>query len=90
MLGKIYEYSSHSQIVKRLQLQPNLFTDEKCSKCIPDCSNTIYDPMITAVPFRQCDETNLGVSPLCNIDKTKLPNPKKFTYQVYDLTFEAI
>ena len=56
--------------------------DEKCSKCIPDCSNTIYEPMITTVPFRKCDESNLGVSWLCNIDNTKLPNPTKFAQQV--------
>ena len=26
--------------------------DDKCSQCVPDCGSTIYEPMITAIPFR--------------------------------------
>ena len=45
--------------------------DETCTKCLPDCSNTIYDPSITSVPFRRCDSSNLGVSHLCNLDDSR-------------------
>jgi len=36
-------------------------TDEKCSHCLPECSNTIYEKRITAIPFRKCDSSNLEI-----------------------------
>jgi hypothetical protein len=56
--------------------------DDKCAKCLPDCSTTLYEPMITTVPFRGCDETNFGVSRFCNADNAQLPNPTMFARQV--------
>ena len=47
-----------------------------------DCSTTIYEPMITTIPFRRCDESNLGVSTFCSLDNQNLPYPTKFSQQV--------
>jgi hypothetical protein len=40
--------------------------------------------MITTIPFRRCDESNLGISRFCSLDDSKLPNPTKFSKQVLD------
>ena len=42
--------------------------DDLCSHCLPDCKTDIYHSMISSVPFRPCDESNLGVSSLCNLE----------------------
>jgi hypothetical protein len=60
----------------------SLVPDNECSKCLPDCSTTVYEPYTTAVPFRKCDSGNLGVSRLCNLSNKALPQPSKFGYQV--------
>jgi hypothetical protein len=60
----------------------NNIPDDTCSYCLPDCSTTIYDTSITAVPFRRCDSSNVGVSKLCTLDNTKLPLPTRFGRQV--------
>jgi amiloride-sensitive sodium channel len=57
-------------------------SDDSCNYCLPDCSNTIYESSITAVPFRRCDSTNLGMSKLCNLDNINLAQPTKFGKQV--------
>jgi len=44
------------------------FSDSLCSHCLPDCTTDIYHSMITSIPFRPCDESNLGVSSLCNLE----------------------
>ncbi len=41
-------------------------TEETCQHCLPDCQKTIYNPSVTTLPFRLCQESNLGVSQLCN------------------------
>ena len=34
----------------------------QCADCTPDCEFVIYEPTITAVPFRKCDFRNLGIN----------------------------
>ena len=41
--------------------------DGHCDYCFADCATTMYDSSISAAPFRPCDHTNLGVSPICNL-----------------------
>jgi hypothetical protein len=55
-----------------------------CSHCLPDCRTTIYHPVFTALPFKQCDESNLGISRFCNLDDESLPEPKIWGQQVLD------
>ena len=50
--------------------------DSRCTHCLPSCSGTVYTPTVTTVPFRRCNNLNIGVSPLCKIHDKKLPNPK--------------
>ena len=38
--------------VKFLEFMNGDIPDEVCSHCLPDCSTTIYEPMITTIPFR--------------------------------------
>ena len=56
-----------------------------CKHCLPDCSTTKYKSSISAAPFRSCDRTNLGVSPLCDLstDSNMMMNPPlwKFTME---------
>ena len=42
--------------------------DSVCVKCLPDCDSIIYEPTITALPFRACNNRNQGVSPLCDVE----------------------
>jgi hypothetical protein len=39
---------------------------------------------MTTVPFRRCDESNFGVSKFCNLEDSKLPEPKIWGQQVLD------
>ena len=41
--------------------------DSHCDYCLADCNTTLYGSSISAAPFRPCDHTNLGVSPICNL-----------------------
>ncbi len=45
----------------------------ECDDCLPDCAGTIYEASVSAVPFRNCDNRNLGVSKMCNLDETLEP-----------------
>ena len=47
----------------------------KCAHCLPDCQATIYDASITALPFRRCDNKNMGVSKMCNFQSKVLSPP---------------
>ena len=51
-----------------------------CDKCLPDCDRIQYEPSITALPFRNCDTRNQGVSKLCNVEND-LVNIKKLFMQ---------
>jgi hypothetical protein len=54
--------------------------DDQCAICLPDCSQTIYEPSMTAVPIRRCDSSNLGVSQLCNINYNRYTQKKACTF----------
>jgi Amiloride-sensitive sodium channel len=60
----------------------NLVPDDECSNCLPDCSTTIYEPDLFAIPFRRCDSSNLGVSRFCNLNNKALSQPAKFGTQI--------
>ena len=62
----------------------NNVPDEECSRCLPDCNNVIYQPSVTAVPFRRCDFRNLGVSPLCNLEFNSLTEPWIWSRQLLE------
>ncbi len=70
------------QSIDFLKYMVTNITDELCSYCVPDCSTTIYQPTVMAVPFRPCDSSNLGVSRLCNLNSKDLPQPTKYGTQV--------
>ena len=38
---------------------------KNCQHCLPDCSSTIYQTRVTAVPFRTCELANIGSSGMC-------------------------
>ena len=40
-----------------------------CKECLRDCSSTKYKSSISSAPFRKCDQTNIGVSPLCDLSE---------------------
>ena len=58
--------------------------DSQCRHCLPSCSTTIYNPTLTLLPFRRCDDTNVGVSDLCNLNDPTIPDPKIWAQQVID------
>jgi hypothetical protein len=57
---------------KFFQLMNDEISDSLCSHCLPDCSFTFYEPSVVAVPFKQCDASNFGVSQFCQF-KTSQP-----------------
>ena len=62
---------------KNFQLIFKNVDDEKCTNCLPDCISTHYKTSLTSAPLGYCDETNLGLSPLCDLsfDKDLMVNP---------------
>ena len=42
-------------------------TDGDCKYCLPDCNATKYKTSLSSAPFKRCDRTNVGISPLCSI-----------------------
>ena len=50
---------------RRFQILLDELPDNKCKECLPDCSITKYKARTSSASFRNCDRTNLGVSPLC-------------------------
>ena len=67
---------------KFLQDMVNDNSENACSYCLPDCSITIYEPIVTTIPFSKCDYTNIGISPICDVNDDSLPQPTKFSAQV--------
>ena len=57
---------------------------DTCKDCLVDCEYTEYSAAVTAVPFRVCDNKNLGVSRLCNIENPFGPNPGIYGTQIFD------
>ena len=35
-----------------LGFMSDILPKDECSHCVPDCNRTIYDPIVTAVPFK--------------------------------------
>jgi hypothetical protein len=70
------------QAIQFYEYMFNDIPDDVCSYCLPDCVNTIYHPVVTSLPFKTCDESNLGISRFCNLDDTSLPSPKIWGEQV--------
>ena len=72
------------QAIQFYEIMFNEIPDDVCSYCLPDCANTIYHPVVTSLPFKTCDESNLGISHFCNLDDLSLPSPKIWGEQVRD------
>jgi len=65
------------------QIMTNKIPDNLCSKCLPDCSVTTYNPTITVQPFDTCDANNIGVSQFCSINLNQpLPMQMKLVTQI--------
>ena len=56
--------------------------EEECPNCLPSCSMTHYHQSISSSPFRRCDDLNLGVSKLCNLNDKQLSDPKIWATQI--------
>ena len=52
---------------KQFQTLLEEMPDDNCEECLPDCSITKYKARISSAALRNCDHTNLGVSPLCDL-----------------------
>ena len=57
--------------------------EDKCLECLPDCTSTIYSSRVSAAPFRPCDHTNLGSSPMCDLENKDM-NPAIWRQMVQD------
>ena len=57
-----------------------------CRDCLRDCSSTKYRSSISSAPFRKCDQTNIGVSPLCDLTeedpRMMMMNPPIWKHEV--------
>jgi amiloride-sensitive sodium channel len=51
-----------------LEAMANEVPENACTHCLPDCSRTVYQPIISAQEFRACDEKNFGMSELCSFE----------------------
>ena len=51
--------------------------------CYPDCESTVYSTKVTTAPFRNCDQSNMGLSRLCTIGRqSNGPVPQKWADDV--------
>jgi hypothetical protein len=57
---------------------------DMCPHCLADCSKTIYQPVVTAAPFRTCDDSNFGTSHFCTLEDPALPQPRIWGKQIKD------
>ncbi len=53
---------------KFLEAMANDVPENACTHCLPDCSRTFYQPIISTQEFRACDEKNFGMSELCSFE----------------------
>jgi acid-sensing ion channel, other len=51
-----------------LEAMANDVPENACTFCLPDCSRTVYQPIISTQEFRACDEKNFGMSELCSFE----------------------
>ena len=54
-----------------LELTP----DGHCDYCLPDCISTIYNTQVSSAPFKPCDHSNIGASPMCQFSTKNDLNP---------------
>ena len=57
-----------------------------------DCKGTDYHSTVTAVPFRECDDKNMGVSLLCDLTGDDVVDPPIYGHSIryeYDPTRNA-
>lgn len=61
------------------------FSNNSCKHCLPDCNVYNYKYSLSQEPLRQCDDLNVGISPLCNFQQTSSSfKPFLWTQEVYD------
>ena len=41
---------------------------KKCSFCLPDFDGSIFEAKVTSAAFQNCDHTNTGASPFCDLE----------------------
>ena len=56
--------------------------EEECDQCLPDCSRVSYSYLVSAQPFRGCDEKNFGISDFCSFTPLMDKAPLIWTDQV--------
>ena len=62
--------------------ETNNFVVGGMARCLPNCGGTSYDITVTAAPFRQCDQANMGLTRLCDIDVKH--DPQKWADLILD------
>ena len=64
-----------------------LFTDmsskEQCGHCLPDCTITSYDRIMSYAKLPKCDKTNMGSNRMCNLVDGNI-NPPSWTDSAED------
>ncbi len=63
---------------EKFSSEMNHVPDTTCDKCLPDCQGTTYTATVTSVPFRKCDDKNMGVSFLCDLTGNDIVSPPIF------------
>ncbi len=63
---------------EKFNYEMNRVPDMTCDHCLPDCSSTTYTASVSGVPFRKCDDKNMGVSFLCDLTGADVVNPPIF------------
>jgi len=56
------------QTVRIMEIMESDVPDGECNYCLPNCIQTIYKQTVSAQPFRRCDERNLQLSDMCNMN----------------------
>ena len=81
----VYEICDPWQ-TKRFQTLLKEVSHQDCKECLPDCRITRYKASVSSAPFRNCDQTTLGVSPLCDLSSggSLMMNPPSFGQMIHD------
>ena len=48
--------------------ETNKFVMGGMARCLPNCGGTTYEMTVTSAPFRQCDQANMGLTRLCDLN----------------------
>jgi hypothetical protein len=58
-------------------------SNRSCDFCMPDCNTNVYKYSLSQEPIRSCDDFNVGVSPLCNLQhRSNIYKPFLWGHQV--------